>query len=104
MATTPTTPTAPINYSVSASGVSTPVIPAGPNGGIITNPVYATDQGISTAEILYVDPTGAAPTLYANNTTFELLPGQTWTVIPGQISITNVTANTAGHKFSATWW
>jgi hypothetical protein len=79
----------------------TPVIAVGANlnGGVITNPYTATDQGIGTAEPLYVNPVGAASTS-GNGSTFALQPGQSWTIISGQTTPTSVNAATSGHKFS----
>lgn len=71
----------------------------GVNGGFITNPVLAADQGIGAAEPLYINPVDAAG-VAANGNTFRLEPGQTWTVIPGQTTATSVNAVSAGHRFS----
>ena len=98
------TPSPGISTSVASGGNSTLVIPANPNGGFITNPFLAADQNITSAEVLYVDPTGATPILAGNGTCFALQPGQTWSVIPQQSSTTSVTSTTTGHKFSAVWW
>ena len=78
-------------------------VPPNPNGGFITNPYSATDQGIAAVEVLYVNPvTNAA--LQGNGTNFPLQPGQTWEIIPGQTTPTSVNAATAGHKFSVVWY
>jgi hypothetical protein len=78
-------------------------VAANPNGGFITNPITAADQGIGAAETLYVNAVTAA-TLAGNGTTFALAPGQTWTIIPGQTTPTSVNAVTSGHKFSVVSW
>ena len=96
-------PQAGPNYIVATGGVSVIAVPANPTGGIITNPFLATDQGIAAAEVLYVSPVVGANTV-ANGTTFALQPGQSWTIIPGQTTVTSVNALTAGHKFSVVWW
>lgn len=88
------TPIPALTYQVATGGTAVVVIPANPNGGAITNPVTAT-------EYLFVDPTGAAATTTAQNTTFGLAPGQTWNVIPGQTTTTSVNAASSGHAFSA---
>src|SRR5438445_688866 len=95
------TPVAGAASSVVTSNTPVTAVGANPQGGFITNPSLNTDQGIGTAETLYVDPTGANPTLSANGTTFALQPGETWNIIPGQTTVTKVNALTAGHKFSA---
>lgn len=89
---------------VTTGGTSVLAILANPNGGYITNPVTATDQGIGTAEVLYVDPVGSAGMLQGNGTVFAIQPGQSWTVIPGQTTPTYVNATTSGHKFTSVSW
>jgi archaellum component FlaG (FlaF/FlaG flagellin family) len=93
------------NSVVTVGGTAVEAVPASPQGGgIITNPTTNTDQAIAgTAEPLYVCAIGPA-TLQANGTTFALAPGQSWNVIPGQMSNTTVNAATGGHKFSVIWW
>jgi len=97
------TPVAGAHSFITTGG--TPVIaasalPAGYNGGYIVNPLLATDQGIGTAEPLIVDPTGVSPGLNANGTAIALQPGQSWNLIPGQVTATFVNAATSGHKFT----
>jgi hypothetical protein len=101
---TSVTPISGVNTFVTTSGIPVIAIPGNPNGGYITNPFTATDQGIGTIEPLYIDPVGSAGVLRANGTVFALQPGQTWTVIPGQTTPTYVNANTGGHKFSVVSW
>lgn len=100
----PVTPRAGTNSAVVSADTPVEAVPVNPNGGFITNPYTATEQGIGAAESLYVDPTGADPTLEGNGTTFALLPGQSWTIIPGQTTPTKVNAASSGHKFSVTYW
>lgn len=88
---------------VALAGEAVQVIPPNINGGLVTNPLTATDQGITTPEPIYINPISAGP-LVANNTTFALAPGSTWSVIPGQSSSTWVNAASAGHKFSVIYW
>ncbi len=95
------TPIAGANTVVTTGGQSVLAIQPNPNGGYITNPLIATDQGISTVEPLYVDPVGSASVLQANGTIIALQPGQSWPVIPGQTTPTYVNAATSGHKFTA---
>jgi len=92
------------NVIVANSGVPVVAIPAGVNGGIITNPYSAADQNVGTVpEPLYINPIGSA-TLNANYTTFALQPGESWNVIPGQTTPTSVNATTGGHAFTAIYW
>lgn len=83
----------------------TPVIPipGNPNGGVITNPYTSADQGIANVEPLYINPVNSAG-LTGNGSTFALLPGASWIVIPGQTTPTSVNAATPGHKFSVVFW
>ena len=101
--TTSVTPIAGVATQIVTGGVTLIAVAANPNGGFITNPLTYTDQGIATAEPLYVSAVGGA-TLSANGTTFALQPGQTWEIIPGQTSATYVNAATSGHKFSVVSW
>jgi|SRR5215471_17349970 len=87
---------------------STPGIPTnaiGPNmsGGYIVNPLTAADQGLASAEVLYVNQVGAADT-QANGTTIALQPGQSYTVIPNTTSPVSVASASANHKFTAVQW
>jgi hypothetical protein len=104
MASTPVTPVPGVNTTITTGGQAVVAIDIGPEGGIITNPASATDQGIPNAESIYVDPTGANANIGAFGTTFELQPGQSWTCIPGQTTKTTVNAATPGHRFSAVSW
>lgn len=97
------TPVAGLNSIVSTGGTAVVAVGAAPNGGIITNPLTAIDQGISIAEPLYVNPVSTA-TLLGNGTTFRIEPGGLWTIIAGQTTQTTVNAASNGHKFSVTSW
>lgn len=102
----PVTPLPGTNAIVAVGGtpvVAVPALPAGINGCTITNPYLASDQGIVTAEPLYVNPVDAAGT-QANDNTFALQPGGSWSGIRGQITATSVNAATSGHKFSVVYW
>ena len=73
------------------------------SGGVIWNPVQASDQGIPTAEPLYISEVGS-PGLAANQTTFELIPGQFYFATPNSSTGISVNAATSGHKFTAILW
>lgn len=96
MAATPVIPTEGLTPQIAEGGQSQVAIPAGPDGGVITNPITAT-------EYLMVNPIGNA-SLTIGGSTFGLAPGQTWDVIPGQTTPTSVIAATTGHVFSAVYW
>lgn len=100
MAVTSVTPTALLTSAVQTGGQSVQVAGPNPNGGWITNPLEAADQGLETAEVLYVDCVGQGENLAANTTTFALQPGQTWSFIPGQVTATYVNCASGGHRFS----
>ena len=92
-------PTPGLVSVVTVGGTPVTVANGGQNGGIITNPLLATDQGIASTEPLYINPVTAAG-LAGNGTTFALQPGQSWEFIAGQTTPTSVNAVTSGHKFS----
>lgn len=107
MATTPVTPLPLIVSEITTGGTAVQVVPSLPNGGFITNPSSNTDQGIVTAEPLYVSPVSTTPGSTpgdGNGTVFVLYPGQTYTIIPGQTTGTYVNAATSGHKFSGVYY
>lgn len=93
------TPVPGTNSSIAVGGTSITVAPANPNGGFILNPLSATDQGLSVAEVLYINPVTSAG-LVGNGTTFALQPGQVWEIIPGQTTPTSANAASTGHAFS----
>lgn len=101
------TPLQGSNVAIVTGGSAVVAIPANPNGGYITNPYLNTDQGIGgAAEPLYIDPVGTPGAVAGdgNTTTTVLYPGQTYTVIPGQTTVTKANAATTGHKFTAVYW
>lgn len=101
------TPVPGPNTVITTGGTAVGCIPPNPNGGYVTNPLSAADQGLSTAEVLYLDPTNTSPGSTpgsGNGSAVALQPGQTWNVIPGQTTTTVVNAASSGHKFTAVWW
>jgi|SRR5579859_2372299 len=100
------TPVPGTNTVVPVGGAPIQALPPNINGGIITNPVSAGDQGLGAAEPLYIDAVGTpgAGDGAGNGTTFVLYPGQTWEAIPGQTTPTLVNALSSGHKFTAIYW
>jgi hypothetical protein len=82
-----------------------PVNAIGPNqaGGYIVNPLAAVDQGLPSAEVLFVSQVGPADTS-ANNVTVALQPGQSYTVIPNTTTPVSVASGSANHKFTAVQW
>jgi D-lyxose ketol-isomerase len=72
-------------------------------GGYIVNPTLAADQGVATAEPLYVNQVAAA-TLKANGTTIALQPGQSYSVIPNTVTGVTVSAASPSHQFTAVQW
>ena len=84
-------------------GIPTNAIAANQQGGYVVNPLTAADQGIATAEVLYVNQVGPSDT-QANGTTIALQPGQSYTVIPYTTTTVSVASLTANHKFTAVQW
>lgn len=87
----------------STPGTAVIAIAANQAGGYIVNPTTATDQGITTAEVLYVNQVVNA-TNVGNGTTIVLQPGQSYTVIPNTTTPVTVSSATASHKFTAVQW
>jgi hypothetical protein len=99
-----TTPVAGlVSQTSSTPGVPLQCIPAQQTGGYIVNPALAADQGLSTAEVLYVNQVQPAATA-ANGTTIALQPGQSYTVIPNTTTGVSVASLSANHKFTAVCW
>ncbi len=101
------TPVIGSHTAIATGGTAVIAVPANPNGGYIVNPLSAADQGIGSAEVLYLDPTGASPGSTAgsgNGSAIALQPGQYWNIIPSQNPATYVNAATTGHKFTAVYW
>jgi len=73
------------------------------SGGVIWNPLNASDQGIAIPEAIYVSEVGP-PGLIANQTTFELLPGQFYFATPNSTNSIYVNAATSGHQFTSILW
>jgi hypothetical protein len=98
--TTPTTLYPAASTIVKVGGAPTIALYGPLVGGLITNPARASDQGIPTVEVLYVDLIGPAA-LAETGTTFALAPGESFAIPPGQTSSVSVNAATGGHTFSA---
>lgn len=100
---------APVSlYPAAATSVpfaNTPIVAIfGPVlGGVITNPGAAADQGLDTAEVLWVDIVqDAAPGV--SPTTFALQPGDSFALPANLAGNVSVTAASAGHRFSGVLW
>lgn len=89
--------------TIAVGGTAVEAVPPNPNGGIITNPLTAADQGVDPAEPLYLNPISPG-TLSGNGSNFALAPGQSWVIIPGQTTSTWANAATTGHRFSVVFW
>jgi hypothetical protein len=72
-------------------------------GGYVVNPILPADQGLATAEPLYINQVGNAA-LAANGTTIALQPGQSYAVIPNTTTPVTVASASASHKFTAVMW
>lgn len=78
-------------------------IAANQAGGYIVNPASASDQGLATAEVLYVNQVQSAG-LTGNGTTIVLQPGQSYSVIPSTTTPVTVASASASHNFTAVQW
>jgi hypothetical protein len=92
-----------VTQTSSTAGTPVNAIDVNQAGGFIVNPVTASDQGLSTAEVLYVNQVGPA-TLQANVTTIALQPGQSYSVIPNTTTAVSVASVSASHQFTAVMW
>lgn len=73
------------------------------SGGYVVNPLSPADQGLPTAEVLFVSQVSTADT-HANGTTIALQPGQSYTVIPNTTTPVTVASLSPSHKFTAVQW
>lgn len=103
MAATPVTPVVGSASAIVTGGTAVTVVPPNPNGGYISNPYSASDQGISVAEWIYVDPVTSA-ILGSYGTTSGIAPGGSFNIIPGTTLPTTVNAATTGHRFTVVWY
>lgn len=103
MAVAPVTPFAGSASIVKTGGRAVFALYGPIEGGIVTNPQNAADQGLSTAETLYVDIVGIA-TLGEGPTTYPLQPGQSYFIPAGDAVNVSVNAASSGHRFSAIMW
>jgi hypothetical protein len=93
----------PAVQTPASPGVPVNAIASNQSGGYIVNPLLAADQGIATAEVLYVNQVGPAD-VQANGTTIALEPGQSYTVIPNTTTPVSVASSSPNHKFTAVQW
>jgi hypothetical protein len=87
------------NSSVSVGGTAVIAVYGPAQGGLIVNPQLAGDQGISVAEVLYIDLVNPA-VLHQTDTCIPLQPGEYYRVPHGCTTNITVNAATSGHKFS----
>lgn len=92
-----------VTQTSATPGTAVNVISPNQSGGYIVNPLLAADQGLATAEALYVNQVTVATTS-ANGTTIALQPGQSYTIIPGTTTPVTVASASANHKFTAVMW
>lgn len=100
MVVTPIRTVAALAHSIRTGGISVEVAPPGMLGGYIVNPQVSSDQELSIAEVIFVDPTGPAA-LQETATTVPLQPGETYTIEGGSNSSVWVNAVSSGHSFTA---
>jgi hypothetical protein len=84
------------------------IVVTGPiRGGYIQNPSGG-GQGVNAPEALYIDivnTPGSRPQDLHRNTTFELSPGEWFTIPPLQPGVqVKANAETSGHLFTAVVW
>lgn len=87
--------------SVIRAGGAPQVALFGPmRGGIVYNPLTAADQGLTVAEVLWLDLVAPA-TVGESPTTVPVWPGDTYIVPPGDVLQVSVNAATTGHRFTS---
>jgi hypothetical protein len=84
-------------------GIAVNAIAPNQAGGYIVNPLLAADQGLASAEVLYVNQVGTCD-VQANGTTIALQPGQSYTVIPFTTTPVSVASSMGNHKFTSVQW
>ena len=97
-------PRAGATGTIVTGGTAVTALTGPTNGCYISNPSAAADQGIMTAEPIYVDPTGAAATTSTSTTNGRIDAGQTWFCVPYSLQSVSVNAATSGHKFTIVRW
>lgn len=98
------TPQVGLITAIGVGGVSAQAIQPGAYSGYIMNPKSAADQGLMSAEDLFVDPFAACQ-LQGFNTTIRLAPGDIWFVPIAKSTLPVwVNAATSGHQFTCVFW
>ena len=98
------TPVAGLASQTSATaGIPVNAVAANQSGGYIVNPLLPADQGLASAEVLFVNQVGPS-SVQANGTTIALQPGQSYTVIPNTTTPVSVASLSANHQFTAVQW
>jgi hypothetical protein len=97
------TPRACTTTTVVTGGTAVVALTGPVNGFYIVNPTTAADQGIATAEALFVDPVNTA-TVAGNNTNSSIAAGNSYSGVPLSSATVSVNAVTAGHKFTCVRW
>lgn len=103
----PITPAAPSgSLTLATGGTSQLLATAGTatHGGMIYNPATAAEQGIATAESVFVSFTGTPAVASAGAQSFEILPGGDLSLPAGLTTAVNWIAATTGHKITAAVW
>lgn len=97
------TPLAGTASAITTGGTAITLVTGPVNGCYITNPLTATDQNITTAEVAYFNPVTTA-TANGRGTNTSRQPGESWSCIPGQTTNVSAIAATIGHAFNVVVW
>lgn len=97
------TPTAGTSSTVVTGGTQVTAVTGPVNGCYVQNPLSSTNQGIATAEDLFLNPVTVATTT-GNGTTADIAPGQSFNCPPGMTTNLSAVAVTSGHKFTLVIW
>jgi hypothetical protein len=100
----PVTPVALTVHVVTTGGTAVTAFAGPVKGCEIYNPPTATDEGITTAETLYVDIVNTATVGAANGTSHPVPPGSSWNCPPGQTTSLSANGATSLHNFVGSTW
>ena len=89
--------------TLTTGGTAQNIVVAPMQGCYVTNPLTASDQGIGSAEVVYVNPnTTATANGYGGNSALQ--PGQSYSCPPGDQTNLSAIAATSGHRLSVVRW
>lgn len=98
-----TTPTGATASTIAAGGAANILVTGPVKGCYIVNPVTAADENIAAAETVYLNPVTTA-TANGRGTNSAIVPGQSFSCVPGQTTNVSGIAATTGHALNVVAW